>query len=93
MSYFFNPKARIEHLEHVAYYESQQKGLGRRYIAAFSSAMTKVCATPHRRRPDYWVDRILAVVLNPLSNARRIICRTVRIDWTYFGKTHDPPRA
>jgi hypothetical protein len=28
MSYFFHPKARIEHLEHVAYYESQQKGLG-----------------------------------------------------------------
>jgi toxin ParE1/3/4 len=97
MNYFFNPKARIEHLEHVAYYESQQKGLGGRYLAAFSLAMTKICVAPHRfkieflpdirrhriagfpynilyrqtgtdievlvvaphrRRPDYWVERI-----------------------------------
>ncbi len=97
MSYFFNPKARIEHLEHVAYYESQHLGLGRRYLAAFTLAMNKICTAPHRfkiefppdirryriagfpysilyrqigndievlvvaphrRRPDYWVERI-----------------------------------
>jgi toxin ParE1/3/4 len=97
MSYFFNPKARIEHLEHVAYYESRQEGLGRRYLSAFTLTMTKICAAPHRhkivfppdirryriagfpynilyrqkgtdievlvvaphrRRPDYWVDRV-----------------------------------
>ncbi len=89
--------ARTELLEHVTYYESRQKGLGKRYLAAFTSSMTKVCETPnsykiefppdirryriigfpynilyrfvgseievlaiapHRRRPDYWRDRL-----------------------------------
>jgi toxin ParE1/3/4 len=97
MSYFFNPVARIEHLEHVAYYESQRTGLGRRYLDAFNTAMSKICqapqryriefppdirrcriagfpynilyrqaendievlvVAPHRRRPDYWLDRL-----------------------------------
>lgn len=48
MSYFFNPAARIEYLEHVAYYESRQPGLGARYLAAFDAAMVKVCEAPHR---------------------------------------------
>ena len=48
MSYFFNPAARIEYLEHVAYYESRQPGLGARYLAAFDAAMVKVCDAPHR---------------------------------------------
>jgi hypothetical protein len=43
VSYFFNPAARIEYLEHVAYYESRQPGLGARYLAAFDAAMVKVC--------------------------------------------------
>ena len=34
MSYFFNDAARVEHLEHVAYYESCQIGLGARYLSA-----------------------------------------------------------
>ena len=97
MSYFFNPSARVEHLEHVAYYESQRLGLGARYIAAFDVAMSKICKAPqhykiefppdirkrriegfpytilfrliggdvevlaiapHRRRPDYWFNRL-----------------------------------
>lgn len=97
MSYFFNPRARVEHLEHITYYESRQPGLGARYLAAFDAAMAKVCAAPlrykvefpsdirryrlpgfpytilyrlvgadvevlvvapHRRRPDYWGDRV-----------------------------------
>ncbi|MGH8475011.1 MAG: type II toxin-antitoxin system RelE/ParE family toxin [Methylococcales bacterium] len=97
MNYFFNPKARLEHLEHVAYYESRQQGLGARYLASFDAAMDKICdaphrykiefppnirryrvpgfpynilyrqvgaevevlvVAPHRRRPDYWLDRV-----------------------------------
>ena len=97
MNYFFNPTARAELLEHVAYYESRQEGLGKRYLAAFISSMSKVCeapnrykvefppdircyrvigfpynilyrlvgseievlaSAPHRRRPDYWRDRL-----------------------------------
>ncbi|OOG56142.1 type II toxin-antitoxin system RelE/ParE family toxin [Polaromonas sp. C04] len=48
MSYFFHPNARVEHLEHVAFYESRQRGLGGRYLTAFESAMVQVCATPQR---------------------------------------------
>lgn len=53
MSYFFNPSARIEHLEHVAYYESQQPGLGGRYLGAFDAAMVKVCEAPRRYRVEF----------------------------------------
>lgn len=53
MSYFFNPKARVEHLEHVAYYESRQQSLGARYLAAFNAAMVKVCASPHRYKIEF----------------------------------------
>jgi toxin ParE1/3/4 len=53
MSYFFNEAARVEHLEHVAYYEDCQAGLGARYLAAFDAAMTKVCANPDRYRVEF----------------------------------------
>ena len=53
MSYFFNPAARIEYLEHVAYYESRQSGLGARYLAAFDAAMVKVCDAPHRNKIEF----------------------------------------
>ena len=48
MSYFFNEAARVEHLEHVAYYESCQVGLGARYLLAFDEAMGTVCEGPDR---------------------------------------------
>ena len=48
MSYFFNEAARAEHLEHVAYYEAQRRGLGARDLAAFEAAMVKVCENPER---------------------------------------------
>ena len=50
MSYFFNEAARVEHLEHVAYYESCQMGLGARYLLAFDVAMGAVCEAPDRCR-------------------------------------------
>lgn len=52
MSYFFHEAARREHLEHVAYYEARQAGLGARYLAAFNLAMTKVCEAPQRHRVE-----------------------------------------
>ena len=39
MSYFFSEAARVEHLEHVAHYESFQVGLCARYMLAFDVAM------------------------------------------------------
>lgn len=53
MSYFFNEAARVEHLEHVAYYESCQIGLGARYLLAFDEAMGAVCETPDRYRVEF----------------------------------------
>ena len=50
MSYFFSEAARDEHLEHVAYYESCQTGLGARYLLAFDAAMQAVCEAPERYR-------------------------------------------
>ena len=53
MSYFFNDAARVEHLEHVAYYESCQSSLGARYLSAFDEAMDKVCQSPDRYRVEF----------------------------------------
>jgi toxin ParE1/3/4 len=53
VSYYFHPQARSEHLEHVAFYESRQRGLGARYLAAFSAAMVHVCAAPHRYKIEF----------------------------------------
>ena len=53
MSYFFHEAARTEHLEHVAYYEERQPGLGARYLAAFDIAMVQVCAAPDRYRIEF----------------------------------------
>ena len=39
MNFFFNESARIEHLEHVAYYEGCQRGLGSRYLEAFDESL------------------------------------------------------
>lgn len=45
-----HPEAALEHEEQVAYFEARTKGLGRRYHAAFRSALLKVCEAPHRHR-------------------------------------------
>lgn len=42
MSYFFSEGARVEHLEHIAYYEEQRIGLGARDLSAFEAAMVNV---------------------------------------------------
>jgi len=51
--YFFIDAARVEHLEHVAYYESCQIGLGARYLMAFDAAMDAVCEAPDRYRVEF----------------------------------------
>ena len=38
MIYFFGEAALAEHLEHIAYYEEQRRGLGARYLAAFEAS-------------------------------------------------------
>lgn len=39
MIYAFHAAARVEHLDHVAFYESRQAGLGASYLADFEFEM------------------------------------------------------
>jgi L-amino acid N-acyltransferase YncA len=50
VKYALHPEAALEHEEQVAYYEARAAGLGRRYHAAFRSALLRVCEAPHRFR-------------------------------------------
>lgn len=79
MNYFFNPKARAEHLEVVAYYESQQKGLGKRYLTAFNSVMTRVCATLYRNKLAFPPDiRLARVVGFPHNILYRVVKKMLK---------------
>ena len=46
MNYQFHSAAADEHLDHIAFYESRQRGLGADYLAEFESAMMRICASP-----------------------------------------------
>jgi hypothetical protein len=50
VNYALHPEAALEHEEQVAYYEARAGGLGRRYHAAFRSALLRVCEAPQRFR-------------------------------------------
>ena len=56
MSYQFHPAAEAEHLETIAYYETQQPGLGESYLSEFESVLERVCEATNRypmaRKPD-----------------------------------------
>ena len=56
MTYQFHPAAEAEHLETVAYYETQQSGLGESYLSEFESVLERVCEAPNNypieREPD-----------------------------------------
>ena len=48
MIYQFHPEAEAEHLETVAYYETQRAGLGASYLAEFESILELICESPTR---------------------------------------------
>jgi plasmid stabilization system protein ParE len=50
VSYRLHPAAAEEHLEHISFYEAQQRGLGKRYDDAFESALRVICDAPARFR-------------------------------------------
>ena len=50
MNYRFHPAARVEHLEHVRYYQEIRPGLGARYLGDFAATMSRICENPHRYR-------------------------------------------
>ncbi|PHS25278.1 MAG: hypothetical protein COA83_06215 [Methylophaga sp.] len=48
MNYSFHPAAEAEHLETIAYYESQRAGLGANYLAELERLMQDICQSPQR---------------------------------------------
>jgi hypothetical protein len=48
VTYRLHPAAADEHVEHIAFCEAQQQGLGRRYDKAFEAAMRVICNSPER---------------------------------------------
>lgn len=48
MTYPFHPAAEAEHLDQVAYYESQLPGLGARYFAAVDGLLKRASQAPQR---------------------------------------------
>jgi len=66
--YVFHPAARVEHLEHIRYYEQIRSGLGAQYLGDFESTMGRLCLAPHRirvaREPNI---RILSFAKFPYS--------------------------
>ena len=48
MNYVFHREAIPEHLDQIAFYESQFPGLGADYLAEFAVVMERICATPDR---------------------------------------------
>lgn len=50
MKCWFHPEARLEFLESIVYYESQQTGLGRRFLEAVVEAVRRIQAHPSMYR-------------------------------------------
>jgi hypothetical protein len=48
MNYGFHRAAIAEHLDQVAFYESQLAGLGADYLGEFDAVMARICADPNR---------------------------------------------
>jgi len=43
----FHPRAETEMIEAATYYETQQSGLGRRFLAAVQEAVNRIVVNPH----------------------------------------------
>lgn len=52
MNYYFHAAARVEQLDHVAFYESRLPGLGGEYLAEFEAAAQLITEGPERFRID-----------------------------------------
>ena len=50
MKHFFHAAARVEHLDHVAFYESRQPGLGREYLLEVEAGIALILESPQRFR-------------------------------------------
>ncbi|MDP2324830.1 MAG: type II toxin-antitoxin system RelE/ParE family toxin [Gammaproteobacteria bacterium] len=62
MKYGFHPAAEVEYLEQIAWFEQQQAGLGRRFVTAVESAITRACRSPTQYRVEHAPDMRRTVV-------------------------------
>lgn len=89
MIFLFHPAARVEHLDHIRYYEQIRPGLGARYLSDFEITMGRACEAPHRfrvaRQPNI---RILSFEKFPYS----VIFRDVRVAVEILSVPHDRQR-
>jgi hypothetical protein len=78
--YSFHPAARVEHLEHVGYYEQIRPGLGMQYLGDFDETMSRVCEAPYRFRVERAPNiRILSFQKFPYSVIFREIIGAVEL--------------
>jgi len=79
MKYWFHPEAKTELLESVRYYESQQVGLGRRFLEAATEAIRRIQAHPNMYRVVSGTWRQCRIPRFPFGIIYRVANRRVEI--------------
>lgn len=80
MNYEFHPAAEAEHLESVAYFESERAGLGASYLYEFEETMQLVCEAPHRYPVEKGADtRLIRMKRFPYKVYYREISGSVQV--------------
>lgn len=83
MSYDLHPDAADEHQLQVSYYEEKQKGLGKRYHAAFRTAVEAACNGSKRYKivqpPDIRRVRFTAFPFDLIYREQRGIVQVLAI--------------
>ncbi len=79
MKCWFHQEARIEFLESIAYYESQQTGLGQRFLETVMDAVCHIQAHPNTYRLVDKVSRQCRVPKFPFGIIYRVKNRRLEI--------------
>ncbi|MGH8227253.1 MAG: type II toxin-antitoxin system RelE/ParE family toxin [Steroidobacteraceae bacterium] len=83
MSYRFHPAAEAEHLEQIAFYESQRTGLGARYREHFLQLMQRVCEHPTQypieHQPDIRRVRLRPFPLTVIYRERNAVIQVLAV--------------
>ena len=79
MKYWFHPEARTELIESIRYYESQQPGLGRRFLEAIMEALRRIQAHPGRYRVVFVIWRQCRIPRFPFGIIYRVADRRIEV--------------
>ena len=79
MKCWFHPEARTELIESIRYYESQQPGLGPRFLEAIMEALRRIQAHPDRYRVVFAIWRQCRIPRFPFGIIYRVADRRVEI--------------